>query len=103
MRLFRFIAILLCLTFVATSGFAAVPRAAALPAPHAWVATLGQSFGGFLQNLWSATVCGLDPLGRCTTQPKTDTGCRLDPLGRCLPAQPTTDTGCGLDPLGGCK
>ena len=105
MRCFRFIVLLLSLTFLATSGFAAEPHSAARPAPprSTWVDTLAQSFGGFLKSLWSADGCGLDPLGRCSTQPKTDDGCRLDPLGRCNQTQPTTDSGCFLDPLGRCN
>ena len=105
MRRFRFIVLLLSLTLLATSGFAAEPRSAARPAPprSTWVDTLAQSFGGFLKSLWSDAGCIIDPLGRCATQPKMDNGCRIDPLGGCIQAQPTTDNGCFLDPLGRCK
>jgi len=105
MRRFRFILLLLSLSSMATSGFAAVPRSAGRPVPprSTWVGTLTQSFGGFLKSLWSADGCFIDPLGRCRNQPTADDGCRIDPLGRCIQAQPTTDNGCGIDPLGGCK
>ena len=108
MRRFRFIVIvllLLSLSFVASSGFAAEPRSAARPTPPRsglWD-TLALSLRGLLTNLWSADGCFLDPLGRCALKPTTDNGCRIDPLGRCIQAQPTTDSGCGIDPLGLCK
>src|SRR5262245_34790103 len=105
MRRFRFIILLLSLAFVATSGFATEPRSVVQPASprSTWMDTLAQSLGGFLKSLWSADGCGIDPLGRCASQPTTDNGCFLDPLGRCIQAQPTTDSGCFIDPLGRCK
>src|SRR5436305_11592665 len=104
MRRFRFIVLLLSLCFLTTSGFAAESRTAVGPETlrSAWADTLARSFRGFLRSLWGADGCGLDPLGRCATQPTTDNGCRLDPLGRCA-TQPTNDSGCILDPLGRCK
>src|SRR5436305_13223350 len=110
MRPFRFIVLLLGLSLLATSGFAAEPRSAALEVPQrsAWLDTLVQSFQGFLKNIWSADGCFLDPLGRCAPKPTIDDGCRLDPLGHCIQsaqptAQPTTHDGCFIDPLGRCK
>jgi hypothetical protein len=104
MRRFRFIVLLLSLTLLATSGFAAEPRSTARPTPpqSVWVDTLVQSFRGFLRSFWSANGCFLDPLGRCVVKQTVDDGCGLDPLGRCA-NQPTTDDGCGIDPLGRCK
>lgn len=104
MRRFRFIVLLLSLTLLATSGFAAEPRTAIRPTPprSAWVDTLAQSFRGFVRSLWSADGCFIDPLGRCVVKQTADDGCRIDPLGHCV-TQPTTDNGCGLDPLGLCK
>jgi hypothetical protein len=72
---------------------------AAAPSPLGFV---GRSWA-FLQSLWSAEGCRLDPNGRCFTG--TDTGCRIDPNGVCstgsLP-RADTDTGCRLDPDGRC-
>ena len=106
MRRFRFIVLLLSLSLISAAGFAAEPRSSTrpLPAPSAWAGTLAQSFLGFLKNLWSADGCAIDPLGRCTTKPTTDSSCRIDPLGRCIQAtQSDTDNGCRIDPLGLCK
>jgi hypothetical protein len=60
----------------------ATPTAA--PAP---LTLLARSWS-FLQSLWAAEGCDIDPDGRCLKRatpprPNTDSGCDIDPNGRC--------------------
>ena len=100
------LAAMLAFPWVAMAGpstQSAPPDQTALAAPMGFLGRLW----GFLEHLWNATGCHIDPNGLCRTGLQGDEGCHIDPDGLCVtPAAGTTtiqgDTGCHIDPDGRC-
>jgi len=91
------------------STLAALALTGALLIPNADGSNLLDHFWAFFSSIWSEPAnkegCGMDPSGRCTPAPGTETeaGCGMDPNGHCEPApQAQTKAGCGAAPDGRC-
>jgi len=63
------------------------------------------NFWSFLRSMWEKAGCGIDPWGRCVTEPvptlQPKEGCNIDPWGNCV-NEPTPKIGCHIDPNGVC-